>query len=94
MRVVPGQWALVDDGYVAECTSRKTYSDARGRTRDTVTLSFGCAWVPRNKEFCFEPFLQSGHYGGTTPKHQLFLILQNQSLLEEQFFQLVYQSTQ
>ena len=45
----PSEIVLLDDGSTTLCKSRATYTDARGRKRDFVTLEDARGWVPGSK---------------------------------------------
>jgi len=65
---LPGQWGRTDDGYVAECIDKKRY-----KGRDYLKFSFASVWVNKHPRFSFTPFLNTGNFGGTSPRGWLEL---------------------
>ena len=55
----PGKIVLLDDGSATLCKSRTTYTDARGRKRDFITLEHARGWVPGTKYLTARPADQS-----------------------------------
>ncbi len=53
--VQEGQWAITDDGYVAECLSRRTYDDnKKNGIRDYIRTTCGSFWNSNKSPFSFE----------------------------------------
>lgn len=64
-KVRPGEWALTDDQFVAECLKRKTYH-RRGRPVDFVMLSFAARWDTPSTRFTFQDHYDTGVFGYVT----------------------------
>ena len=63
-----GDWAKTDDGYVAECVSRKEYTDAKGRVKTLVKLTCGVQWVTNTSTLLYEPNKEVNIYSMVKPK--------------------------
>jgi len=63
-----GDWAYTDDGYVAQCLERKTYTDAHKRTKTLVKLTCGVQWVQPNSKLLYEPNKAAGIYSMVKPR--------------------------
>jgi hypothetical protein len=63
-----GDWAKTDDGYVAECVSRKEYTDAKGRIKTLVKLTCGVQWVTNTSILLYERNRDANIYSMVKPK--------------------------
>jgi hypothetical protein len=63
-----GDWASTDDGYVAECVSRKEYTDAKGRVKTLVKLTCGVQWATNTSNLLYEPNKEANIYSMVKPK--------------------------
>jgi len=68
--VEQGQWALTDDGYVAECLHCNVYTNRKNRTRKMMRFVFGKV-VPGNSPLIFQSFKDKGDYNRIKPKGDL-----------------------
>jgi hypothetical protein len=66
-----GEWALSDDGYVAECYMVRRY-EARRRRRKTqerfIRLAFGAYWVSKNSRCVYGIRRSTGDYSSSRPQ--------------------------
>lgn len=65
-----GEWALTDDGYVAECLHCMVYTNKKNRTRKMIRFVFGKI-IPGNSPLRFEFFKEKGDYNRIKPKGDL-----------------------
>jgi hypothetical protein len=64
------QWALTDDGYVAQCLHCKVYTNKKSRTRKMIRFVFGKV-IPGNSPLMFTFFKEKGDYNRIKPKGDL-----------------------
>jgi hypothetical protein len=73
-----GQWALTDDGYVAECLHSKVYTNRKNRSRKMLRFVFGKV-VLGNAPLIFQMYKDKGDYNRIKPRGDL----ENGSLKEK-----------
>lgn len=48
-----GDWAISDDGYIALCIKRKTYTDRTNHSRACIYLAHGTIWLSKGAHFSY-----------------------------------------
>jgi hypothetical protein len=63
-----GDWALSDDGYVAECYVRKDYEGHLGKVNTFLRLAFGAYWTTAESKCVYMERKVTGDYSSTRPQ--------------------------